>query len=474
MRRQARREAVAAAAEFSRRLGVEVAEPHPDPELLVMTGHQPEIYHPGIWSKVFVLQRLADETGAAAIDLVVDSDAFEALGIAAPSMEPAPGRRQEVLAVAPSRGCYGGAPVPSAQDLARFRARGLEALQTLPAPAIARHFAQFCDALESARREAQNLAELVTFGRRRYEAPARTSYLELSVTHEARTAAFSAFAADIAIQVERFHEAYNGALRAFRRGNRTRSPAQPLPDLGREGGCYELPFWHLAGAERREVWAEAGDPLLLRADGEVLARLPREPAAASRALSESPVRLAPKALALTLYQRAFVADLFIHGVGGARYDVVTDALARDFYAVDLPPFAVASLTLYLPLGAPVVTEQQIDEAERRLERLTHNPDEALEEAELENEVQRTRGEALVREKRRLVEEVERPGADKRTLGARIREVNREMKDLLAPHARELMGELEALRRQRNAYDVLTDRTYPFCFWNPIEVLDKTR
>ena len=62
LRALARREALAAATRVlgaPRRAGVRAEAP----ELLVMTGHQPELYHPGVWVKDFLLQRLADETG---------------------------------------------------------------------------------------------------------------------------------------------------------------------------------------------------------------------------------------------------------------------------------------------------------------------------------------------------------------------------------------------------------------------------
>jgi len=76
---EAREEAVRIAREFTTSVGIPHAEVPDSPELLVMTGHQPELYHPGIWVKDFLLQRLADETGAAAIDVVVDSDGFDVL-----------------------------------------------------------------------------------------------------------------------------------------------------------------------------------------------------------------------------------------------------------------------------------------------------------------------------------------------------------------------------------------------------------
>ena len=90
-----------------------------------MTGHQPELYHPGVWAKDFLLQRLADETGAAAIDLVVDSDGFDAVEMRLPV--PAAGAWRGAARTSPLGGadaCYACAPVPTAEHVRGVLRRG--------------------------------------------------------------------------------------------------------------------------------------------------------------------------------------------------------------------------------------------------------------------------------------------------------------------------------------------------------------
>jgi hypothetical protein len=43
-----------------------------------------------------------------------------------------------------------------------------------------------------------------------------------------------------------------------------------------------------------------------------------------------------------------VCDQWIHGIGGARYDQVTDRIIRKFFGIDPPAFGVATATLYFP------------------------------------------------------------------------------------------------------------------------------
>jgi hypothetical protein len=473
LRALARTEAIERARAFSSRLGVTVREVPDAPDLIVATGHQPELYHPGVWVKDFLLERLAVEIGAAAVDLVVDSDGFDSVGIHSPCLRPEVRVCRAYLAVGERDGCFACASVPLQAELREFRLAGQEQLATLPAPAIGHHFARFCDELDSSAPDARNLAELVTMARRRYEASAGTGYLELPVTSLARSRAFAVFASDMAIDAERFASVYNGALASHRERTGVRNAAQPFPDLGAEGGRIELPLWVLDRG-RRTVWVRTGAEPALFAGDALLCELGADPCGAADHLLASGVALAPKALALTLFTRMFVSDLFIHGVGGGRYDQVTDEVARRYFGVAAPPYVVASLTMYLPLGAQVVGEDELAEVSTALNRLAQNPDQMLGEVEFDSAEEAARAESLVSEKRELVDAIARAGADKKAVGARIREVNAALAALLAPIRDKLTERRERLTLLRDARDILTDRTYPFCFWDPGEIADKVR
>ena len=43
---------------------------------------------------------------------------------------------------------------------------------------------------------------------------------------------------------------------------------------------------------------------------------------------------APGALTLTLFARVCLGDFFIHGIGGGKYDEVTDAIIRDYFGIE--------------------------------------------------------------------------------------------------------------------------------------------
>jgi hypothetical protein len=49
-----------------------------------------------------------------------------------------------------------------------------------------------------------------------------------------------------------------------------------------------------------------------------------------------------------MFFRLMLADQFVHGIGGARYDRVTDRVTGSFFGIDAPRFCVTTATLYFP------------------------------------------------------------------------------------------------------------------------------
>ena len=95
--RQARAELLAAAQTWTAAYR-EADLPSLDPEgLIFLAGHQPELFHPGVWFKNFALGALARRHGAAAVNLVIDSDAMKSTALPTPGGSPADPRREAVL-----------------------------------------------------------------------------------------------------------------------------------------------------------------------------------------------------------------------------------------------------------------------------------------------------------------------------------------------------------------------------------------
>lgn len=127
--------------------------------------------------------------------------------------------------------------------------------------------------------------------------------------------------------------------------------------------------------------------LRVRGEDEILVELPlgpdREACCAVeqlRSLRDRRVRLRTRALTTTMFARYLLSDLFIHGIGGAKYDELGDAVAGTFFGIAPPAYLTLSLTLWLDLGTDPASPERLKAIERRLRDLTYNPDRNLDPA----------------------------------------------------------------------------------------------
>ncbi|MEW6049108.1 MAG: hypothetical protein AB1609_22000, partial [Bacillota bacterium] len=442
LRRAAREAALAIGRSFAERFGLwrGPGGQEPDaaaPRYFVVTGHQPVFAHPGILIKNALVEAVARRLpGAVAINVVVDYDTAPDLSAPAPRRE---GGRLEAGPVRLMPVGYGRpfchVPPPSAAQWEVFRRDFQGALASLgqEGDVLLRRFGAFAAcARGGSLAAARHLAEWVTALRHRWEQDAsgtRACYLEVPMGELAETRPFRLFFAHIALQAGRFATLHNDTLARYRKARGIRSRANPFPDLAVEGARVELPFWLLTqGVRRRALHVErTGSGLLLStADGPVThvgLRLPPPGTPADpesvralvEALGRERLSLRPRAAALTMFLRLFVADLFVHGVGGARYDRVTDALIRSFFGVEPPCYAVASASLTLDLKTPAEAQDEAS-LRRQLRDLRFNPQRFVSPGAPEAL------RALAAEKERLVLAIQQPGAPKRQLTRRIEEV----------------------------------------------------
>ncbi len=419
----------------------------------VVTGHQPTLFHPGIWIKTCSVN-VCCARGAVGLNVVVDSDACEAWGARVP-------RRNGVLHAVDRTLVAGGpevpfeaAPPPEEGAWRGFCGQLREDLATLQAPALLDRLSLAEEAGADCLRSVRHLGEFGAALRRRLEntyGPVR--YLEVTTSELARTQAFRRFAGWIVQDAEWFWTCHNQALDSYRWKQGLRSAAQPFPNLRRQDGLVELPFWLVRGGRRRPVWVRPGCPPLLVSEGQVVGDL-----------QEVSHELRPRALVLTLFLRLVVADLFVHGLGGARYDRVTDRVLEEFFGISPPPFAVLTGTFHLPLARHPDPRAEYAAVHRLWLDLQHNPDRHL---PAEGEVK-----LLVQEKWRCIQSLhdpDLPRKNRRQLTQRIRSLNEALRQHLEGRIREAQEQLAALRREVDEHEAATDRSYSLLLFDPEEV-----
>lgn len=446
LRESARRETLALGHEYTRGLGLE-SGPGGD-GLLICTGHQPLFVHPGIWIKHLVLARLVPP-GGTGLSVVVDSDAAEEVVAEVPLRDGRLRRHSAVLASAGPEVPFELMAAPSEEAWRGFIQEVDGCLGTLGEPAIASAWSASRDLPPPT--GAYGLSGAVTAARRRLEGS--RPYLDVPVSWIARTSAFRKFVLSVVREAGRFAEVHNTALAEYRRRYGIRTDAQPFPDLEAGASRVEVPFWLIQGGIRTPLYVDTVRGRFWT-EGQDQGPVPDDPDVPW--LKEMAIR--PRAVSLTAFLRLALADLFIHGVGGGRYDRVTDVVLRRFYGIDPPAYSVATATLFLPFASTAPDDGDLQRLQRLHLDLQHNPDRFLDGGEGQYR-------ALIDEKweliRRLDGAQEMTRRQRRDITARIREVNSRLQPAVAQRLADVTRELREARRRQADSEALTYRGYPF-------------
>ncbi|MCC6271208.1 MAG: hypothetical protein IT190_08015, partial [Microbacteriaceae bacterium] len=344
---------------------------------LIVIGHQPGFIHAGVWAKHIVAARLAESLGGRALNLVVDNDAPNTTDLVVPAVQD----RQLELVRIPFGRLRPGHAFDSLPRLAKDEldtARSALHAALGDARFTASQMPAFLDALADERHA--DWVDQVVAARKAIECPFGVTIDDVRVGK-----IFGGpLVADLLLRADNFRKTYNAALAAYRRANHVRSPQRPIPDLAADGRACETALWtYRPGQPRERLFVERDDAVLrLRTEHQPVAELDADRlsrcATADQALhAASPWVIRPRALALTLWARLLLADFFIHGIGGAKYDRITDRIITDFYGLPAPAIGCVSATLRLSLPRGTTTLARYRAIRHALHDVRFNPDRFL-------------------------------------------------------------------------------------------------
>ncbi len=199
------------------------------------------MFHPGVWVKNFALGKLARSAGAAAINLVIDSDAVKSTAIGLPTGS----REHPHLEHASFDQRSVGIPFEDrpVRDMAMFESFGRrvqEEIATFVSDPLVRTY--WPSVLERYR-ETNRLGASLAQARHQLEGEWGLETLELPQSRVCQTEAFAWFAAHVLAHLPRFWDVYNDAVHEYRSVYRIRSAVHPVPDLESNDGWLEAPFW---------------------------------------------------------------------------------------------------------------------------------------------------------------------------------------------------------------------------------------
>jgi hypothetical protein len=423
-----------------------------------------------VWLKNFAAAALAESLGGIALNLAIDGDACRSTAIRVPTGTVENPRFASIEFDEPAEKVpWEERGVKDVRTWLSFAARVKRATASvLPERMLDDWWSTALERREDTGRIGASLAQA------RHLAELEWGQQNLELPHSAmcRTESFRRFACELLGQLPRFVDAYNSVLGEYRRFHGIRNHAQPVPNLARRDSWVQAPFWVWSTADprRRAVYVRTEAAGLLISDLQSFERrLPLrdgdwQPAVAELGQWEQAgLKLRSRALVTTMFARLAAADLFIHGIGGAKYDEVTDAISERFFGAAPPAFATVSGTLRLPIAHPPASDAEVRRLRQSLRELDYHPEQFVAWNSLPTDHDRAKD--LCVEKRRWVKTA-KTAQNAAERHQAIVLANRQLQPFVANRRAEFETQLASLSAQSRANRILESREYAFCLFPP--------
>jgi len=450
----------------------DVDPPPGDPDgPILLAGHQPQLFHSGVWWKNFVLGALARRHRAAAINLLIDSDTVKSTALRVPGGSVAEPRAEQIPFDRPEPAIpYEQRRIVDGDLFTDFGPRTARRIAPLVPDPIVKRFWPL--ALERVQ-ETDNLGACLAQARHRLEGAWGVQTLEIPQSTVCNSSPFCWFVSHLLAQLPRLWKVYNQALSEHRRIHRIRSAAHPVPELAADGQWLEAPLWIWTNEDprQRRLFAREDGGRIVLSDREAieiilpLHRHGEASAAVERltALGRRGVKIRSRALITTLWARLALGDLFLHGIGGAKYDQVTDLLIDRFFGLPAPHYMIVSATLHLPVRRRPVSVGQFRQIQHHLRRLKYHPERFIDSPDAEPAGRCDYLAELLASKTRWIRTAQTP-RNARIRCRTIRRINEALQPWVAAQRRRLEESRTRIARTLRAEEVLTWREFAFCLY----------
>ncbi|MBI5678036.1 MAG: hypothetical protein HZC52_06010 [Planctomycetes bacterium] len=450
---------------------------------IIQTGHEPILYHPGIWIKNHLVQYLVNKLDGIGVNMIVNNDACNMGFMYVPILSEKSASVGKVTLVRnKDHVAYEeivfddfGIILQLKEEVINLLSRNIlhEDVKTTIED-MQDMFGQFINRIgEYYQQGCTDMVGLLTAARRSLEEDFGIENLEAPVSWMCDTDGFYHFLLHILYEAERFVKIYNEKLAEYRRIHKIRSKANPLPDLKILRDSTEIPFWvWKAEGQRAKCYVmNEGDDIKITDGAEVLVTLKKGDDVINnitrlKTLLEIGIKIRPRAITTTMFSRLFFSDVFIHGIGGAKYDTITDEIIKEFFGIDPPGFVTISATLYLPLDAYDLDERVLYDIQRNIDDMSYNPERYA--------PQKTRNEPefmnRVKEKQGLLKMMAVGNADEKGRYFRqIKELNKLMLTQINAELKKKQMEANIVRDKLAYNEVVKFREFPVCLY-PMKVL----
>jgi len=451
-RKEWQTEVLKKAKEYMKKLGTELPAVI-DNAPMIFSGHQPEPFHAGIIFKQKLLVKINPAT-ANRLWVSVDSDPSNGYPVKIPSING--GGAVKLVEMLPSaKNEFHENALVNTGELREFAQIMKTEIKQLPD----KRFDYGIDFMENALtlKSPEKMRALLMIWRTSYLSSFGSPIFEIPLSHICKTKYFYRFLFEMLSIADKTAKVFNSKLEKYRKEHSLRSKANPFPNLERRGDATETLFWVMDKNGRTPLFVTSTDAGFIMPNGETIS----SQGELETVCKNHAYKIRPRAVALSLMQRLYLSDLFIHGIGGAKYDVITDNLISNLFKIDPPKFAVASCTL--DNDGLIDPSEKLAKLNQQKRDMKFHPEAHLEESD---EVV-----AILAEKKLFVEDIKKKDADKKSIGNKISKLNEQLFNLLKPVMGKLVGEINETEKELKYYKMLTDREYPFFLSPPNKIPD---
>lgn len=445
---------------------------------IIQTGHEPILYYPGVWIKNHLTQYLAGKLGGVGVNMIVDNDTCNMGFIYVPMLSEKQATIQKVSFVKEkSHMAYEEIVFDGPETILKFKEEVLNLLKKnlfdekikTTVESMQSAFETFINRiLEWYQKGCVDMVGLLTAARCALEVDFCRGNLEVPVSWMCDVDGFYHFLLHVFYEAEWFAKIYNGKLAEYRSIHKVRSKVNPLPDLKITANLVELPFWiWKAGGQRGKCYMMREGELIKVTNGvDVVVTLKKSDGtknniARLKALKEGQMKIRPRAITTTLFSRLFFSDVFIHGIGGAKYDTITDEIMKEFFGIDPPTFVTISTTLFLPLDTFGLDIRILQVLQHELKDMSYNP-ERYASKETQNDTEFVK---RVKEKEKLLAMMSiMSKEEKRCYFNQIKELNKLNLAKIDTELQRKRKKIDTVRGKLAHNEVIQFREYPVCIY----------
>jgi|GEM_PF-1077390 len=346
---------------------------------LILSGHQPVFFHPGLWVKCLAASILAESVQGTAIHKITDTGLAPEHLHYMPEVEDNGKSRKKILEFYKNKDLkqqerttpYCFLPAPDQGALEKIFADA----QVYAPATVKANIKNYEERLLKGLTKTANWNSFHLNAMKILDqiCGTRRTYLEAHSIWD--SGPFRHFVAQWLLNLPELNDDYNKSLNEYRQKHGITHDLTPMPNLKFESWWFEIPFWGATKYhQRHSLWAKNdGKHITLKIKGgEGTYTLAVDELESE--LAKLNISLWPKAIPQTLFCRMYLCDFFIHGTGGAAYEEVGDSLFEKFFKLKPLSFGVASATYLVDpegsqgIGLVLEHEEKILWWERALEK----------------------------------------------------------------------------------------------------------